>query len=192
MTEFGQGIVIGGFIGMLCGIAAVALLILPLIIKGRREQAERKRVKRNISRVRHAAPIAMFACIVFSGCGSTSVTKVEVRERIDTLLVKGDTIRIVDVQSDTLYVEAAEHAEAAFKSVRAALDTTVQGVRLYLQYAYPPDRWTANIIQRDTVIKWTVRDSIVQRPYEIQRVPLWVYIAIGGMALALIAVIFKR
>jgi hypothetical protein len=142
------------------------------------------------------ALLAFWLALWAAGCGTTSVTKVEVRERIDTLLVKGDTVRVVDVQSDTIFVEEiANHngqAPIGFRSVRVALDTTVQGVRMYLQYTYPPDRWSANIIQRDTVIKWTGRDSIVERPYEVEHVPFWVYIALGCMALALLALLLRR
>jgi hypothetical protein len=200
MSPFAQGFVLGGVFGVFCGVAAMVLMIVPILRAGKREEIERKRRARHaLSRIKNAVPIACMSWIVLSGCGTTTVTKVEVRERIDTLLVKGDTIRILDVRSDTLYVDtvaANDQRSMAngqwFRSVRAALDTTVQGVRLYLQYAYPQDRWRADIIQRDTVIKWTVRDSIVQRPYEVEHVPLWVYIAIGGMALALIAVLIKR
>jgi hypothetical protein len=124
--------------------------------------------------------------VALGGCSSTATTRVEIRERIDTLLVKGDTIRVREVQSDTIYVE---EIPGGFRSVRAALDTTVQNVRMSVHYAYPPDRWNVRIMSRDTVIRWTVRDSIIQQPYEIQHVPLWVYIAMGGMALALVALL---
>lgn len=134
--------------------------------------------------------------LLFLGCGTTSVTKVEVRERIDTLLVKGDTIRIT-APSDTLFIERdSSLAPGAFTSVRAALDTTVEGVRVYLQYAYPPDRWGINIIQRDTVIRWTVRDSIIQRPYEVQVIPLWIRIGgvlmMAAMVVGLVVFLIKK
>lgn len=135
--------------------------------------------------------ITVALAVLCAACGTTSVTKIEVRERIDTLIVKGDTIRVVDRRSDTLVVEKETDC-AGFKSVRAALDTTVAGVRIYVQYAYPPDRWAADIIQRDTVIRWTVRDSVIERPYEIERVPMWVYFVLVCMGLALIAVLKGR
>lgn len=187
-----QGFMLGVFFGCFCGIAAMVLLIVPIIRAEKKAEEQKRRARHALSRIKNAVPIALFAAL-FIGCGSTSVTKIEVRERIDTLLIKGDTIRIVERQSDTLRLAPlAQGDTVGFSAIRAVLDTTTQGVRMYLQYAYPPDRWAVTVIQRDTVIKWTVRDSIVQRPYEVQRVPLWVYIAIGGMALALIAVLFKR
>lgn len=120
--------------------------------------------------------------VLLGGCSTTAVTRVEVRERVDTLVVKGDTIRM-EGPSDTLIVQ---RVDTLFRSLRAAKDTTLQGVRIYLQYAYPPDRWAVDVIQRDTVIRWTVRDSIVERPYRVEIVPWWVYLALAGMIVAII------
>lgn len=182
MTEFGQGIIIGGIIGILCGIAASAIVVSQIVARhaaAKRQTDLMKYLKGTVS--------AVIAALVVVGCGTTTVTKVEVRERIDSVYVKGDTIRVVDARSDTVLVEAA--SAGTFKSVRAALDTTVQGVRLYLQYAYPPDRWGADIIQRDTVIKYIARDSLVQRPYPVQHVPVWIYFTLAGMSIALIVLV---
>jgi hypothetical protein len=127
--------------------------------------------------------------LVLIGCGTTAVTKITVRERVDTLFIKGDTIRIIDAQSDTLTVE---RVDTLFRAVRASIDTTVQGVRIDARYRYPPDRWDIGVMERDTVHHYAVRDSIVERPYAVEKVPFWVYLAMGGMIVALLAAIFKR
>lgn len=126
--------------------------------------------------------------VLLGGCSTTAVTRVEVRERVDTLLVKGDMIR-VEGPSDTLLVE---RIDTLFRSVRAAIDTTVSDVRLYLQYAFPPDRWAADVISKDTVIRWTVRDSIIERPYKVEYIPFWVYTALAGMLIAIIALLRRK
>lgn len=124
---------------------------------------------------------------LLGGCSATAVTKVEVRERQDSIVVQYDTVTIerpsTVVVAETVW---ASQTETVVRSVHARVDTMVEGVHLSAEYKYPLDRWLVRILQRDTVIKWTVRDSVVQQPYEIEKVPFWVYLALGGMIVALI------
>lgn len=120
------------------------------------------------------------------GCGTTSVTKVEVRERRDSIVIHYDTIHVVTM-SDSIRTDTVRVAgELRFRSVKAYLDTTVSGTTMKLRYQFPPDTWSVQITKKDTAIRWVVHDSIVQRPYEVQVVPFWVYLALGGMGLALL------
>jgi hypothetical protein len=144
--------------------------------------------------------------LTWSGCSSPAVTRVDVRERGDSLFVRGDTVRIINVASDTVYVDRIDTTIISlnpsavrdtirivgFRRVLADLDTTVSGVTIFAEYEYPPDRWRVDVMERDTVIKWTVRDSIIERPYAVTEVPFWVYLTLVGMALALVAMIIKR
>jgi hypothetical protein len=143
-------------------------------------------------------PVLLLICFwlllwaLLGGCSATAVTKVEVRERQDSIIVQYDTIAIerpsTVVVAETIW---ASQTETVVRSVHARLDTAINGVHLKAEYKYPTDRWAVRILQRDTVIRWTVRDSIVQQPYEVETVPFWVYLALGGMFLALILALRK-
>lgn len=122
-------------------------------------------------------------------CGSTAVTKVTIRERYDSLIVRHDTIRVRDARSDSLEILVSPSDSNAFTSVRASLDTTVSGVGLDVRYSYPPDAWSIDVAQRDTVIRWRVRDSLIERPYEVEVVPFWVKLALGLATLAMLGMI---
>lgn len=182
--------------GCIVGLAAAPWLYFMIVKRFERSDAR--------ERAKHIAALLLIV-IGLTGCSSTAITKVEVRERPDSLLVRADTIRVIEVRSDTVYVDRLDTTIiqinpagrdtiriVGYRGVRAHIDTTVDGVSVFAEYEYPPDRWRVDVVGRDTIIRWTVRDSIIQRPYEVRSVPLWVYLAIGGMALALIAVLFKR
>lgn len=133
------------------------------------------------------------------GCGTTSVTKVEVRERQDSLLVKGKELE-GELKSDTTSVTfedpCADLREVLRKTgvmpvwidsvnrrppltLSAQVDTTINGIRLRMQYHYPKDVFSFSILNPDSLIRWKVKDSIIHRPYEVQVIPLW--IRIGGV-----------
>ncbi len=131
------------------------------------------------------------------GCGTTSVTKVEVRERQDSLLVKGKEIE-GELKSDTTIVTfedpCADLREALKKTgatwidsvnrtpsliLRARVDTTIDGIRLRMQYDYPKDAFSFTILNPDSLIRWKVKDSIIHQPYEVRVIPLW--LRIGGV-----------
>ncbi len=141
---------------------------------------------------------SLFLLLLFiAGCGTTAVTKVEVRERTDSLIVRHDTVR-VETRSDSVRVDTVwislpgEEPKPYFRRVKASLDTTLAGVSMKLKYELPPDVWTVRILQRDTTIRWKVRDSIIERPYKVEVVPFWVYLALAGMLIALIVVVVKK
>lgn len=135
--------------------------------------------------------VAFSLILLLCGCGSsTLVTKVEVRERVDTLLIKGDTIRIAD-KSDSVRIEMATPTAPGFQRVIAYLDTMLNGVSIAANYSYPPDRWAIEIIERDTLIRWMVRDSIIREPYTVTEVPIWVYFVLALAAIIVLRSFFK-
>lgn len=131
--------------------------------------------------------LIILVALVAESCGTTAVTKITVRERYDSLIVRHDTIRVRDARSDSLDITPAGPGDAhAFKGIRASIDTTVRGVGISASYEYPPDRWGFDVGRPDTIVKWRVRDSLIERPYEVEVVPFWVKLV---LALAVIAVV---
>lgn len=132
-------------------------------------------------------PVGVLLLIfIIGGCGTTSITKMEVRERKDSVIVRYDTVRFY-TQSDSIRIDTVWlEGKPVFRSVKARLDTTVGGTSVSLGYDFPPDAWQVRIAKQDTVIRWVARDSIVQRPYRIEIVPIWMYIALVGMSFALL------
>jgi hypothetical protein len=152
--------------------------------------------------------------LILAGCGtSTVVTKVRITERPDSLVIKGDSIGFQTV-SDSVGVDSIEttsdkvdstaakdltpipsparRGEYAFRSIHAKKDTTVGRWKLRFGYDYPPDRWKIEIIEADTMARWIVRDSLIEKPYEVEVVPFWVKLVIGVLGAALILSLAKR
>ncbi len=138
-----------------------------------------------------------FFLLFVAGCGTTAVTKVEIRERADSLIVRHDTV-LVETRSDSVRIDTVwvslpgEEPKMYFRKVKASLDTTVSGVTMRLRYELPPDFWSVQIARRDTTIRWVVRDSIIQKPYKVEVTPFWVYLALAGMLVALVAVVVRK
>lgn len=136
--------------------------------------------------------IYIFSIVLFIGCSSPPlIERITVRERVDSLIVRYDTV-YVSAPSDTVYVERSSIDTYAFKTVSARLDTTISGITLFARYSYPPDKWWLNITRKDEVIKWVVRDSIIDKPYEVEVVPFWVKLTLVLAAIVVIAVLVKR
>ncbi len=150
--------------------------------------------------------IFLFAAIL-SGCsGSSAVTRYTVRERPDSLIIRGDSIAF-SAHSDTLNVDSVKAVivgepdtsavsqsvapptprtvSTLYRSVKARKDTTIGRFRIRLGYQWPGDLFTFQIMEGDTSVHWVVRDSLVERPYEVEVVPFWAKLVLG---IALIAV----
>lgn len=80
----------------------------------------------------------------------------------------------------------------AFNSVSATKDTTIGRWKLRFAYAYPPDRWSVEIIEADTTAHWVVRDSLIQKPYEVEKIPWWMTMLVVMLGAALIISLIKR
>lgn len=128
----------------------------------------------------------LIAVAFASCCTPQAVTHIEVRERVDSVFIPGATVTLT-APSDTVSVYRTDSTVR----VRARIDTTVNNVRMRLQYHYPPDEWAINIRSRDTIVRYIARDSIINKPYEVirERVPFWMYVTLVCMVVALIAVI---
>jgi hypothetical protein len=139
------------------------------------------------------AIIAVMTAALLSGCGTTAVTRSTVTERPDSIVIKHDTVWIHAAHSDSSVVLHSSKDITAALSIRAKLDTTTaSGVSLSAEYLWPEDEWNVNIKEPDIKVKWMVRDSLIEKPYPVEKVPLWVYLALGGMLIALVAVIIKK
>lgn len=139
------------------------------------------------------AIIAVMTAAFLSGCGTTAVTRSTVTERPDSIVIKHDTVFIRLAKSDTVYAERSSTDPAAARLIHAKLDTTTQGgTHLVADYIWPEDTWNIKIKEPDEKIRWMVRDSLIEKPYPVESVPFWVYLALGGMLVALVAVIVKK
>lgn len=149
-------------------------------VKLAQSQLRRKAITHNI---------LLIASSLAGCCTPQAVTKIEVRERIDSVFIPGTTVTLA-APSDTVYI----HWTDSTVRVHAHIDTMVNGMHMNLRYEYPPDEWTINIHSRDMVMQYIARDSIINRPYEVirERVPLWMYVSLVCMVLALIAGIVAR
>lgn len=128
--------------------------------------------------------------LVLAGCCTPQVvTKIEVRERVDSVFIPGAVVTLT-APSDTVVIAQTDSAI----SLHASIDTIVSGAHIQLRYSYPPDQWNINLRNRDTVVRYIARDSIIQMPYEVvrERVPFWMYVTLAGMVLALLACIIRR
>ena len=156
---------------------------------------------------------ALVFALLISGCSSSTVTtRVTITERPDSLVIKGDSIAF-QAKSDSIRIDSVEHPDVgraslpdhigspsiaplsprpAFHSIHAKKDTTVGRWTLSFAYDYPPDRWGVKIIEADTTARWKVRDSIVERPYEVEVIPWWAKAVIGMLGVALILSLVKR
>lgn len=131
--------------------------------------------------------------LLFVGCGSTITERVIVRERIDTLRVQGDSVFIEGPSSsfvlDTIQKEPPLNLplkEGEKKAFVASLDTTVERIRLQAKYWHPSNRWRIGILQRDTVVRYLVRDSIKVESHveKVAVTPAWVYVLLVVLGLA--------
>lgn len=131
----------------------------------------------------------LLAFMITGCCTPQVVTKIEVRERVDSVFIPGAVVTLT-APSDTVVIAQTDSA----LSIHASIDTTVSGVRMNLHYRYPPDSWNIDLSTRDTVVRYIARDSIIQTPYEVirERVPFWMYVTLAGMVLALLACIIRR
>lgn len=80
----------------------------------------------------------------------------------------------------------------AFYSVHAKKDTTIGRWKLRFAYAYPPDRWSVEILEADTMARWKVRDSLIEKPYEVEKIPWWITALVIMLGAALIISLVKR
>jgi hypothetical protein len=147
-----------------------------------------------ISSTRRKALIITVLFTVFCllmGCSSSAVTKVIVRERYDSLIVKYDTVRIAG-KSDTVLVEKSVMDSLAVRSIAASIDTTVSGVRVITHYTFPADRWYFQLSRRDTVVRWMVRDSLIEAPYEVEKTPWWVGYVLLVLCVLLVIAFIRR
>jgi hypothetical protein len=160
-----------------------------------------------------------FAIIVITiiGCGTTAVTRSTVTERPDSLLVQREPTHIEGAHSDSLKVELARsgkhsHVDTANRTsvtldtaraespvhkpaarrIDAKIDTMVKGIRIAANYKWPADLWNIDVLVSDTSVHWMVRDSLIEKPYPVEKIPLWVYLAFIAMIVALVALIIKR
>lgn len=155
---------------------------------------------------------ALCSLLFLAGCGSSTIaTRITVTERPDSLVIKGDSIAF-QAKSDSLRVDSV-HAipspganpspffkgeagrgsvQYLYRSVHAKKDTTVGRWKLSFAYDYPPDRWTIKILEADTTARWKVRDSLIDRPYEVERIPWWMHVVNFALAAALIISLLKR
>ncbi|TAK59430.1 MAG: hypothetical protein EPO24_07785 [Bacteroidetes bacterium] len=93
------------------------------------------------------------------------------------LLLKGDTPSILPLK---------KQGETRLKGFTAMVETTLQGVRIRLQYQSPADWWKISFIEGDTFATKsrmdTSKTTIIERP--IPYVPFWCYltlVVIGGL-----------
>lgn len=174
-----------------------------------------RRVKESIeSRGNRMKRLIIFSLLLLAGCGSSTVTtKITITERPDSLVIKGDSIAFT-AKSDSLLVDSVEVGQASlpdrsgrpetivppspkapvylYRSVHAKKDTTIGRWKLRFGYTYPPDRWSVEILEADTMARWKVRDSLIEKPYEVEVVPLWIKLVIGVLGAALILSLVKR
>ena len=162
---------------------------------------------------------ALCSLLFLAGCGSSTIaTRITVTERPDSLVIKGDSIAF-QAKSDSLRVDSVHaipspgaNSSAFFKgeagrrldssrrgsvqylyrSVHAKKDTTVGRWKLSFAYDYPPDRWTIKILEADTTARWKVRDSLIDRPYEVEKIPWWMSVLVCALGVALIIALLKR
>jgi hypothetical protein len=136
---------------------------------------------------------AVITAALLSGCGTTAVTRATVTERPDSIVVKHDTVFIRAAHSDTVFIKRSFKDSTAARVIHAKLDTTTaSGVSLNAEYSWPEDEWNVNIKEPDEKIRWMVRDSLIEKSYPVEKVPFWIYLALGGMLVALVAVIIKK
>jgi hypothetical protein len=146
-----------------------------------------------MNRLNIFAIIAVIAAAMLSGCGTTAVTRATVTERPDSIVIVHDTVFIRAAHSDSSVVQHSSKDTTAALSIRAKLDTTTaSGFNISAEYFWPEDNWNLRLKEPDIKVKWMVRDSLVEKPYPVESVPFWVYLALGCMAVALIAVVIKK
>lgn len=164
--------------------------------------------------------IAGFIFLSMSGCSPVVRESVTITDVEKKLPVPGDTVAF-NKRSDTLAVEERDapsappswwvkipglinlspesidvpHANAPHKQVafRAAVDTTVNGIRMRLAYRYPEDLWSVLIEQADREVAYRDRDTSGMRTVEgPARFPLWGYIVLVIAALMVAWSIFEK
>ena len=136
---------------------------------------------------------------IFSGCSPTALmTRSTVRERPDSLHLQMPPVQI-SAPSDSLSLERSPLDSLAVRNLRAVLDTTVNGIKVHARYKFDSkaqsarrDEWNLRIAPRDTTVRWMVRDSIIERPIEVQVVPLWIEVVLIASLIALVIALLKK
>jgi hypothetical protein len=135
---------------------------------------------------------------IFTGCSSTALmTRTTVRERPDSLHLQMPPVQI-SAPSDFLNLERSPLDSTAVRSLIAAIDTTVGGTRVKARYALSAkrdsirDKWDLSITLKDTTVHWMVRDSIIEKPIEVQVVPFWIEVVLIASLIALVIALLKK
>ncbi len=148
---------------------------------------------------------------IFTGCSSTALmTRTTVRERPDSLHVHMPPVQL-SAPSDSLSLERSPLDSTAIRGLTAKIDTVVGGVTVHAEYKFHPhsdslplgertlsrgssvrDKWNLSITPKDTLIRWMVRDSIIEKPIEISVVPVWIEVALIASLIALVIALLKK
>lgn len=131
------------------------------------------------------------ALITTVGCSTSRIIdRVVIKERVDSIMVKGDTI-FIDMPSDTIVWRDTVFQTHAFI---ARIDTTIQRTGVRASYQYPENRWAVRVVNRDTVVRYVVRDSLIERTVErqVEVVPKWMWWFLIAIIVVGLAIIVRR
>ena len=145
---------------------------------------------------------------IFTGCSSTALmTRATVRERPDSLHLRMPPVQI-SASSDSLALERSPLDSLAVRGLTAVIDTVVGGTKVHANYEFRPhptspesspkireatrDRWSLQIVPKDTLVRWIVRDSIIEKPIEVQVVPFWIEVVLIASLIALVIALLKK